>query len=136
MGVKRQWKVMKLRQLPIDEDVRAQLVKDIISRKCPAIQLYAWDVHHEGVHLIAKQAFFNQQQALKNWYISKRLWEKESPPAGVVVYAWKTDVDNITKHAKGASLREIALPRKREMDVAILPSSIQEDIQRTLQKQS
>lgn len=135
MGVKRQWKVMKLRQLPIEEAVRAQLVKDIIRRKQPVVQLYAWDVHHEGVHLMAKQAFFNQQEALKNWYISKRLWEKEDPPSGVVVYAWKTNVDDITKHAKGTTLREMALPRKREMDVAILPSSIQEDIQQTLQNQ-
>jgi hypothetical protein len=136
MGVKRQWKVMKLRQLPMDESVRGQLIKDIISHKHPSTQLYAWDVHHEGVHLVAKQAFFNRQEAVRNWYVTNKLWEQESPPSGIVVYAWKTDVDNIIKHAKDASVREIQLPRKREMDVAILPSSVQEDIQRTLQNQS
>ncbi len=132
MGVKRQWKIMKLRQLPVDESIRAQLVKDIISHKCPVTRLYAWDVYHKGVHLVAKQVFFNQQEAVKDWYISKHLWEKEFPPTGVVVYSWKTGVDDITKHAKGSVLYEMRLPRKREMDVAVLPSSVQKDIQRTL----
>ena len=135
MGVKKQWKVMKLRQLPMNEDTRRQLIKDIISHKQPSARLYAWDVHHEGVNLVAKQAFFNQQDTLKNWYIGNKLWEQESPPSGVVVYSWKTDVDNIVKHTKSASVREIQLPRKREMDVAILPSSTQEDIQQSLKKQ-
>lgn len=119
----------------MDEEVRGQLIKDIISRKHPAIQLYAWEVHHDGPHLVADQAFFNQQEAIKSWYINNRMWEQADPPAGVVVYSWKSGVDDIVKHAKGASVREMRIPRKREMDVAILPSSVQEDMQRTLKNQ-
>jgi len=136
MSVKRQWRVMKLRQLSMDESVRAQLIKDIISRKHPTIQLYAWKVRHKGVNLIAEQAFFNRQEAIKDWYMAKRVWENEEPPSGVVIYAWKMCVDDIIKHADGTTLREMKLPRQREMDVVIPPSSIQEDIQRTLQNQS
>lgn len=131
MGVKRQWKVMKLRSLAINEDTRKRLIHDIISRKKPTISLYAWDVHNG----IAEEAFFVQRDALRDWYLKQRKWESETESTGVLVHHWKVDVNQLLKHVTKGRVRNAPLAETSDVDVAVMPSSLQLDIQRTLKNQ-
>jgi len=131
MGVKRQWKVMKLRSLSINEDIRKQLIHDIISRKNPTISLYAWNVRDD----IAEEAFFAQRDALRDWYLKNRKWESETESTGVLVHHWKVDANQLLKHVSSGRVRNAPLAENADVDVAVIPSSLQLDMQRTLQKQ-
>ena len=130
MGVKRQWKVMKLRSLSINEDIRKQLIHDIISRKNPTISLYAWDVK-DG---IAEEAFFAQRDALRDWYLKNRKWESETESPGVLIHHWKVDANQLLKHVSSGQVRNAPLAENTDVDVAVVPSSLQLDMQRTLIK--
>jgi hypothetical protein len=131
MGVKRQWKIKKLTELAIDPEVRQQLITDIMRRKSPRIRLYAWDVH-TGT---AKEAFFDQKNAVKNWYVNNRLWEQEECPKGVLLYEWAESIDQILKHSNETHIKNIPISSAQKIHVAISPSSLHEDMQRTLKNQ-
>ena len=122
---------MKLRSLPIHEDTRKQLIHDIISRKNPTISLYAWDVR-DG---IAEEAFFAQRDALRDWYLKNRKWETEAESTGVLVHHWKVDTNQLLKHVSDGRVRKAPLAEETDVDVAVVPSALQLDMQRTLQKQ-
>jgi hypothetical protein len=131
MGVKRQWKIKKLTELAVTPEIRQQLVTDIMRRKSPQIRLYAWDVHTN----IAEEAFFDQMSAVKNWYIQNRLWEQESCPKGVLLYEWAESIDQVLKHSDKTHIKNIPLASAQKIHVAISPSALHEDMQRTLKKQ-
>ena len=135
MGVRRQWKIQRITSLPIREEVRQQLVADIMRRKQPAITLYAWDVH-DGT---ASEAFFTQEAAIHNWYVKNNLWEKEDIPKGVLIYEAVISVDQLLQHSTETHVQNVALPDLRKIHVGISPSALHEDMQRisprTLKKQ-
>lgn len=123
---------MKLAGLPIEEDVRKQLVADILRRKQPTINLFAWNVSSSG---IAEEAFFSPRETVKNWYVSQKIWEKKNIPRGIVVHTWKTHVDEILKHTSNNSVRNISLTESKKISVGISPSELHEELQRTLENQ-
>lgn len=131
MGVKRQWKIKKLSELSIQEDVRQQLITDIMRRKSPQIHLYAWDVHTN----VAEEAFFDQTSAVKDWYIKNRMWEKEACPLGILLYECAVSIDTLLKHSNASHITHLPLPLAQKIHVAISPSALHEDMQRTLKKQ-
>jgi hypothetical protein len=124
---------MKLAKLPMEEEVRNNIVKDILHYKHPTINLYAWKVSTGG---IAEEAFFSSHAAVKDWYVSQKLWEKDELPKGIVVHTWKTHVEEILHHISDNSVRNITLTENRKIEVAISPSELHEDVQRTLENQS
>jgi hypothetical protein len=128
MGVKRHWKIQKLAQLPLSEETRAQLIQDIMRRKQPHVPVYAWDVSNG----IAQKVFVTKNEAIKDWYVNKRIWEQEAPTCGVLLHSWKVKVDELLQNSKNTKLRNMALPEDAIMDVTVIPSSLQEDIRRTL----
>lgn len=132
MGVKRQWKIQKLTALPIAENVRNELITDIMRRKKPSIRVYAWNVH-EGV---AEKAFFQQQAAIYDWYTQKKLWEAEDMPKGVLLYEWRVSVDEMLKCYKQEMILNLPVSQETEINVGISPSDLHEDMQRILEKRS
>lgn len=132
MGVKRQWKIQKLTALPIAEDVRNQLITDIMRRKKPNIRVYAWNVH-EGV---AEKAFFQKQLAVYDWYTQKKLWESDDIPKGVLLYEWTVSVDEMLKHFKQEMILNLPVSQSTKVNVGITPSSLHEDMQRILERRS
>ncbi len=122
---------MKLWSLPIHEDTRKQLIHDIISRRNPVISLYAWDVR-DG---IAEEAFFTQRDALRDWYLKNRKWESETESMGVLVHHWKVDTNQLLKHVSDGRVRKAPLAENADVDVAVIPSSLQLDMRQTLQNQ-
>lgn len=132
MSVKRQWKIMKLAKLPIEEEVRSKIITDILRYKHPSINMYAWKVSSSGV---AEEAFFSPREAVKNWYVSQKLWEKAEIPKGIVVHTWKTQVEEILHHISDNSVRNMTLTENRKIAVAISPSELHEEVQRTLGNQ-
>ena len=131
MSVKRQWKVMKLAGLPIDEEVRKELVEGILRHKKPKISLFAWNVSSG----IAEEAFFSSREAVNNWYVSQKIWEKNVIPKGIIVHTWKTNVDDILQHTANNSVRNISLTESQEIQVGISPSELHEELQQTLGNQ-
>ena len=128
MGVKRQWKIQKITSLPIAEEVRNQLITDIMRRKKPTIRVCAWDVH-DG---IAEEAFFQQQTAIYDWYTKQRLWEAKTPPKGVLIYEWPVPVDILLRSAEKEKIVKVPVSQERKFHVGISPSSLHEDMQRIL----
>ena len=123
---------MKLAGLPIEEDVRKKLVEDILRHKKPKISLFAWNVSSG----IAEEAFFSPREAVKNWYVTQKVWEKEEIPKGILVHTWKTNVENILSHTSNNSVRKIPLTESQKIQVGISPSKLHEEVQRTLENQS
>jgi hypothetical protein len=131
MGVKRQWKIQKITSLPISEEVRHQLITDIMRRKRPSVHVYAWDIH-EGV---ARKAFLQQQSAVYDWYTKKRLWEVEEPPKGVLLYEWSAPVDDVLKNSGDDCICNLAVSKERKFHVGISPSDLHRDMQRILKNE-
>lgn len=131
MAVKRQWKILKLMELPIREDVRKRLIHEIISRRNPTINVYAWKINNG----VAEEVFLAQNAALKDWYLKERIWESAAPRGGTLVHSWKIDATTLVKHAKNGRILDVSVPESHDIDVAVIPSSLKEDIQQTLQKQ-
>lgn len=131
MAVKRQWKVLRLMELPIREDVRKRLIHEIISRKNPKISVYTWKIS-EGT---APEVFFTQRDALKDWYLSQRVWEEADARSGTLIYEWQIDASTLVRHSKKGRIQNVPVPESHDVDVAVMPSSLKKDIQQTLQKQ-
>lgn len=133
MGVRRQWKVLKLSKIEMTGDTRAKLIEAITRKKNIQVALYAWST--DPIQHVAQEAFFTEQAAVKNWLLQKGTWEMASPPAGVPLYKWKMGVDDIMEHIHDMKLRNVPMPLTTEMSVGIVPSSLYEDVQRSLKKQ-
>jgi len=134
MGVRRQWKVLKLSQVEMDSDTRVKLIEAITRKKDIQVTLYAWDV--DPLQQVAREAFFTEQAAIKDWFLQKRLWEADTPPPGVTLRKWAIGVDDIMGNIHNMKLRNIPLSLNAEIRVGIIPSSLYEDLQRSLKKQS
>lgn len=133
MGVRRQWKILKLANIEMDGNTRAKLIEAITRKKNIQVTLYAWDI--DSIHQIAQEAFFTEQAAMKNWLLQKRIWEMVSAPTGIPLYSWKISADDIMEHIHDMKLRNVPMPLTTEMSVGIVPSSLYEDLQRSLKKQ-
>jgi hypothetical protein len=131
VSVRKHWAMTKLTQLEMDKDTRQQLIEGILRQSHPKIALYAWDIA-EGV---AAKAFFTQTDALRDWYLSNRMWESSSVPTGIVVHTWKMNVEEILRHSTKGVLCEVPQNKTAKIDVVVFPSELQEDIQRSLKKQ-
>ena len=129
MGIRRQWKIVKLSQLAMDEQVRGSLIESIMRRKKAQVTMFAWSASDD----YAPQAFFSEHDAVRDWYVKKRIWEEDICPSGVVLHTWKMGVDELLRCAKNGEVRNVPIPPTVEMDVGIIPSTLHEDMQRTLE---
>lgn len=134
MGVRRQWKILKITQIEMDSSTRAKLIEAITRKKKTHLTLYAWDVH--PIKKVAKEAFFTEQAAVKNWFIQKRLWEVQTPPSGVVLHKWVMSADDILSHIHDMKLCDVPTSLNAETSVGIVPSSLYEELQQSLKIQS
>jgi len=133
MSVKRQWKVAKLSQLSIDPGVRRGLIEAVLKRSKKQVMLYAWKVN--SAYNLAERAFFTQTEALTDWYLINRVWETTQEKPATTLYAWSMRVDDLVKYIQDGELRKVPVTESPDLDVAIIPSDLQEDIQRSLKKQ-
>lgn len=122
---------MKLAQVPMDTELRQRLVDALVKRKKSSIKVYCW----EDKNGIAPEAFLSQSQAVTSWYVKKRLWEQEEIPRGAVVYQWEIPLDELLEFIEEKKICNIPIPKKRLMEVAILPSELHQDLRQTVQKQ-
>jgi hypothetical protein len=134
MGIRRQWKIVKLSQLSTDESVRNRLIESIMRRQKAQVQLYAWDTN--AACDATPRAFFSENEAVRDWYVKTRVWEEAKCPSGVVLRKWSMGVDELLQYVKEGEVRNVPIPPTVEMDVGIIPSTLHEDMQQTLKKQA
>lgn len=131
MGVKKQWRLMKIAELPLAEDVRRELIDKVMRRRGARLALYCWE-NKEGV---APIAFFSKMEAVKNWYIKNHLWEQKEIPRGVLLYEWQVPLKTIIDHLKDSEITNIPIAEEHVIEVALPLSELHTDIQQTVQNQ-
>lgn len=129
MSLKRQRIIMKLTELAVGENVRADLINAIMHRQKRPVRLYAWTV--DPACNLAESAFFTQKDATKDWFITKRVWESPEP-GGVVVHSWEIPVPELVKYIKEGCIHNIPIPKDAKIEVATPPSGLHGDIQQAV----
>lgn len=131
MGVKRQWRLMKISELPLSEEVRKELIHKVMSRREASIPLYCWE-NKKGV---AVEAFFSKHEAVKDWYIKNHLWQKEEIPKGVLLYEWVVPIKTIIEQLKDGELHAIPISEEHAITVELSLQKLHEELQQTVQIQ-
>lgn len=132
MGVKRQWRLMKITELPLDEEVKRKVVDKIIRQRSAKLTLYCWQ-NENGV---APEAFFSKKDAVKNWYIKNHLWEQEDIPKGVLLYEWSISLNMVTEHIKDGKVCNVPIDKNSTLEVALSLKNLHEELKQTVQKQA
>lgn len=132
MGVKRQWRLMKIAELPLAEEVKRDIIDKIIRQRDAKLTLYCW----ENKNSVAPEAFFSKQDAVKNWYVKNRLWEQESIPKGVLLYEWNVSLKTIVDMLKDNKLCNMPISEEHTIEVALSLQKLHEEIKQTVQKQA
>ena len=132
MGVKRQWKIMKLQEAPMPPELRRQLIADIMKRKKTKVKLYCWEVKDK----VIQEAFLSNPRAVKDWYVHNRLWEKEATNKGVLLFEYEITVDELLKHLDEGKITNILCGEIPKSVVGIFPRELHEDLRQKLTKET
>ena len=133
MSLRKQRIILKLTELEISPSTRREIIESILKKKKKTTRLYAWKVDSKK---IAEEAFLTKNDAVKNWYLTKRVWEQEEEYPGVLMYSWEASPEEFTKYIQAGKVVKIPLGEEAQNEVVTPPSTLHKDIQNTLKARS
>ena len=133
-GIKTGFRIKKAVDLPLDEETKKEIIKAIIKRdKNKKVKVYSWKRDSK----VISEVFFSKKEAIKNWYITEKIWEQEGSEKNKILWIWEAELFPLLQYIKKAKIQNVPVEMLKECGIEIeqaLPG-LTEDIKRTLKKQ-